>query len=101
MPDDIGQKTRNYRISRRTLLYSLAALVTSAVGGTGIAWLVRLPHPDNDDIQLTLTPANVTKGTLIRPYYGHFSYIYTVTWLLDGSLLASGSEDHTARIWDA
>ena len=40
-----------------------------------------------------------TLGTLIQTLTGHSQAVTTLTWSKDGSLLASGSLDTTARIW--
>src|SRR6266849_2233685 len=115
-----GQQLGNYRISRRTLLLGFAGLVTTAAAGSGITWVAHLSHPVEATTKPstptpTLTPTPIPVGTLLRPYYGHFGYVYTVAWLpapQAGSLpggkvmpdhtnIASGSDDHTVHIWDA
>ena len=39
-------------------------------------------------------------GRRIKSMTGHTSTIYSLEYSRDGSLLASGSADETARIWD-
>jgi eukaryotic-like serine/threonine-protein kinase len=100
-------KTSRHFPSRRTVLVGLAGLGTAVVAGTSIDWLARIsafahgglrsPTPTPADTPPTFIPA----GTLIRPYYGHFGYVYTVSWSPDGMDIASGSEDHTVHLWEA
>jgi WD40 repeat protein len=39
--------------------------------------------------------------TLRHPLQGHTGVIRWVSWSPDGLLIASGSEDHSIRIWEA
>src|SRR5712692_270399 len=99
-----GQQLGNYRISRRTLLLGFAGLVTTAAAGTGIAWVAHFSHPveaTTKPATPTPTPTPIPVGTLLRPYYGHFGYVYTVAWSPDHPNIASGSDDHTVHIWSA
>jgi len=102
-----SSKTSRHFPSRRTVLLGLAGLATTAVAGTGISWLARIsafvrggsesPTPTPAGTPPTFIPA----GTLLRPYYGHFGYVYTVSWSPNGTDIASGSEDHTVHLWQA
>ena len=42
-----------------------------------------------------------TQAKLGSPLTGHSSAVRAVTWNPDGSMLASGSEDNTIKLWDA
>jgi serine/threonine protein kinase len=102
------EKTLKRLPSRRSVLLGLTALATTAVAGTGVSWLAHLssitharpkvPSPTPTSIP---TPTPVPAGTLLRSYYGHFGYVYTVSWSPDGTNIASGSEDHTVHLWKA
>ncbi|MHA1342111.1 MAG: ADP-ribosylation factor-like protein, partial [Promethearchaeota archaeon] len=39
-------------------------------------------------------------GKLLKTLEGHSSYVYSVSFSPDGTKLASGSDDHTIKIWD-
>jgi len=72
------------RISRRTILAGLGALV---IFGGGIAWY-ELAH---------LYPP---QGKQIYVYPGHSDVVTTVAWH-DGTRIASGGNDNTVQVWDA
>jgi serine/threonine protein kinase len=107
-PSAAPEKTHKRLPSRRSVLLCLTALATTAVAGTGVSWLAHLssitharskvPSPTPTSIP-TATP--IPAGTLLRSYYGHFGYVYTVSWSPDGTYIASGSEDHTVHLWKA
>ncbi len=100
------EKTLKRLPSRRAVLLGLTALATMAVAGTGVSWLAhissitharpKVPSPTPTSIP---TPTPIPAGTLLRSYYGHFGYVYTVSWSPDGTNIASGSEDHTVHLW--
>jgi len=48
-------------------------------------------------------PAAVSKpvGTIACTYHGHSGRVNAVAWSPDGKRIASGSDDHTAQVWDA
>ncbi len=102
------KKTLKRLPSRRSVLLGLTALATTAVAGTGLSWLAhissitharpKVPSPTPTSIP-TATP--IPAGTLLRSYYGHFGYVYTVSWSPDGTNIASGSEDHIVHLWSA
>ena len=101
-----GQQPGNYRISRRTLFLGFAGLVTTAAVGTGIGWVAHFSHPVEATTKPstptpTPTPTPIPVGTLLRPYYGHFGYVYTVAWSPERPNIASGSDDHSVHIWSA
>ena len=102
------EKTRKHLPSRRSVLLGLTALATTAVAGTSVAWLAHISstahaRPKVPAHTPTSIPAHtpIPAGTLLRPYYGHFGYVYTVSWSPDGTNIASGSEDHTVHLWNA
>ncbi|WP_372517846.1 WD40 repeat domain-containing protein, partial [Frankia tisae] len=48
----------------------------------------------------TLVLADTHIGTLLRTLTGHTGLITSVAFSLDGTHLATASDDHTARIWN-
>jgi len=52
------------------------------------------------DLQL-ITSANIDQLVPIHNLDGHQAPVLSVTYSLNGSLIASGSEDKTIRLWDA
>ena len=98
-------------LSRRSVLLGLTALATTAVAGTSLAWLAHLSStaharpkvPSHTSTSIATRPAHtpIAAGTLLRPYYGHFGYVYTASWSPDGKNIASGSEDHYVHLWNA
>ena len=49
----------------------------------------------------TVEIRNVNTGQLVQTLRGHTWWVHSVAWNLDGTKLASGSDDDTVRIWDA
>jgi len=102
------EKTGKHMPSRRSVLLGLTVLATTAVAGTSLAWLAHISStthalPKVPSHTPTSIPAHtsIAVGTLLRSYYGHFGYVYTVSWSPDGKNIASGSEDHTVHLWNA
>src|SRR6266568_590277 len=102
------EKTRKHLPSRRSVLLGLTALATTAVAGTSVAWLAHISSTAHARPKVpthipTSIPAHtpIPAGTLLRPYYGHFGYVYTVSWSPDGTHIASGSSDMTVQVWKA
>ncbi|KAK4155956.1 WD40-repeat-containing domain protein [Chaetomidium leptoderma] len=44
---------------------------------------------------------NVENGALLYTFEGHSKPVRSVCWASDGQTIASGSHDHTVRLWDA
>jgi WD40 repeat protein/serine/threonine protein kinase len=57
------------------------------MASAGSDWTVKLWEPRS--------------GKLVQTYRGHADRVYTLAFNRDGTELASGSADHTVRIWDA
>ena len=100
------EKTLKRLPSRRSVLLGLTALATTAVAGTGVSWLAHISSITHARSKVpsptpTSTPTPIPAGTLLRSYYGHFGYVYSVSWSPDGTNIASGSEDHTVHLWKA
>src|SRR5712691_11646838 len=110
-PSTTANKAYTDRVSRRSVLLSLAGLGTVGLAGGAVAWLTHrhittprtiIHHPKPTPTPTPPpTPTPVPIGTILRPYYGHFGYIYTVSWSPDSADIVSGSEDHTVHLWDA
>ncbi len=102
-------------VSRRTVI--LGALGLVAAGG-GLTWLALLRKPTVTNSAGATSPTTSSHqtsssagksptstppppGYLLFTYQGHTASVGTVAWSPDGSLLASGSADRTAQVWDA
>lgn len=107
------QKRRG--ISRRAALLSLGGITALGLGG-GMAWAVRsrlytqipqfwLPPAKSTPASKTTTkPTSSQKpiGTRLVTYRGHTGVVSSASWSPQGGLyIASGSWDHTARVWHA
>ena len=80
--------------SRRSVLIGLGAVATAMVGG-GIWWLNT--SPPRSLISYT-GPPSFPLGYII--YSGHTQPVTAVVWSPNSTWIASGSDDHTVRVWD-
>src|SRR5216683_2481540 len=81
--------------SRRSVLIGLGAVATAMVGG-GIWWLNT--SPPRSLISYPGGPAPFGPAYII--YRGHTQPVTAVAWSRDDRWIASGSDDHTVRVWD-
>jgi WD40 repeat protein len=54
-----------------------------------------------NDGDCTVRVWDLATGALVRQLRGHTQGVYAVAWNRAGTLLATGSLDRTARLWDA
>jgi WD40 repeat protein len=77
-----------------------------AKGVSDVAWQASGGHllaTASDDFLVRLFDARtgrLVEGGALKPGEGHVHYVTSVAWAPCGNLLASGSFDETARIWD-
>ena len=84
--------------------YQIVASLDSSNFGPASAW-----SPVGQHLAFTMrnnfglwTPLGNPKNLArIQPLQGQYSVVKTLSWSPDGALLASGSWDHTVRVWDA
>jgi eukaryotic-like serine/threonine-protein kinase len=90
------------RVSRRTALVGLG-ITGLVVAAGGVAGFELFSHSTGSQSGRTPTP-NPTPtniGKLVSTYSGHTSWVATVAWSPDSTLVASGSNDHTVQILNA
>ena len=58
-------------------------------------------EPEQSEAEFTVNPGcKWTSGKLLRTLQGHTSWVVSVAWNREGTLLASGSGDGTVKLWD-
>ena len=90
------------RVSRRAALVGLGiAGLAVAAGGVAVAVVELSSHSGPQQPALTPTATPTTIGKVVSTYPGHTSWVATVAWSPDSTLVASGSDDHTVQISNA
>src|SRR5258708_28600227 len=96
--EPLGLLTGEQRMSRRTILRRLAGLTLAGGSITSFVTSCRL-HTNPSPASHTSTASSLS--TALYTYRGHSAGVMGVAWSPDGTRLASGSSDSTARGWDA
>jgi WD40 repeat protein len=81
---------------RRKLL--AAGLLGAAVGASLISWGVVRSRQSSPQPTVEATP---TFGTTLNIYTNHSEPVLALAWSSNGERIVSGSQDHTAQIWNA
>ena len=102
-----GDKLVKQGISRRAMVTGLAGLATIGIVGS-ITWLT-LSHHSSGPIATptprpTSTPSHSpipAQGTTLYTFTGHEGGIRVLQWSPRSNRIATGSNDHTAKVWGA
>lgn len=99
---DFAGRIRVQHVPDGTLLRNFSTLSFSTPGGLS-AWSVRF-SPDGARIAVAYSKYirvwNVADQTVFGTFSGHAALVRNIAFSPDGSLLASGSQDRTIKLWD-
>jgi COMPASS component SWD3 len=60
----------------------------------------RLTMTDFSAADCTIKVWNAQTGSLVHTLEGHLAGVSTISWAPDSTILASGSDDKSIRLWD-
>jgi serine/threonine protein kinase/WD40 repeat protein len=98
-PDQISSQTDKQVVSRRTItrwIIGGAAAIGIGAAATGIF----LANNKVGALSTISNPAQQTTSHIKHILRGHALEVSSLAWAPDGSKLASGSLDHSVRLWD-
>jgi uncharacterized protein with WD repeat len=81
----------------RQSIYSIAFSPDGRTLATGVYGSPTMDRAAVDSIKLY----NFADGKLTQTLEGHHGTVWSVAYSSDGTLIASGSQDHTVRLWNA